>query len=262
MAASSTWRRARRHRACPRAITDLGFYDTIMDEDAYRATKADPTRVDELWRTLATERLQRWVAMAEDRLGPAGIRCYVSGWQRRPDRGDDRATGESGHARSSAVKVASYPSTTITDGQPAVREPHAVATPREAPEDELAEMIEEQVAGLADLRTRSSISMRRQSIRRSTPVRCSTQHRSAVADRAWRTAGHVRGGQSAVRSALGRHQPLLGLHGHIHESQSAARIGRTLASIPAANTGRACCGAAASRSPNGTVTNFQMTTDG
>jgi Icc-related predicted phosphoesterase len=34
-------------------------------------------------------------------------------------------------------------------------------------------------------------------------------------------------GSTAVRAAIEQHQPLLGLHGHIHESKGATRIGRT-----------------------------------
>ena len=39
-------------------------------------------------------------------------------------------------------------------------------------------------------------------------------------------------GSSAVRTAIERHQPMLALHGHIHESRGEARIGRTLAINP------------------------------
>lgn len=38
----------------------------------------------------------------------------------------------------------------------------------------------------------------------------------------------VAAGSAAVRTAIEEHQPLLGLHGHIHESPGTARIGRTL----------------------------------
>jgi Icc-related predicted phosphoesterase len=36
-------------------------------------------------------------------------------------------------------------------------------------------------------------------------------------------------GSTAVRDAIMRHQPLLSLHGHIHEGKGAARLGKTLA---------------------------------
>jgi Icc-related predicted phosphoesterase len=39
-------------------------------------------------------------------------------------------------------------------------------------------------------------------------------------------------GSTAVRAAIERDQPLLGLHGHIHESRGVVNIGRTLAINP------------------------------
>jgi Icc-related predicted phosphoesterase len=39
-------------------------------------------------------------------------------------------------------------------------------------------------------------------------------------------------GSKAVRKAIETHQPLLGLHGHIHEAKGASKIGRTLCINP------------------------------
>ena len=39
-------------------------------------------------------------------------------------------------------------------------------------------------------------------------------------------------GSKAVREAIKRYQPVLGLHGHIHESRAAQRIGETLCLNP------------------------------
>src|SRR6202158_2119573 len=39
-------------------------------------------------------------------------------------------------------------------------------------------------------------------------------------------------GSTAVREALERHQPLISLHGHIHESKGAVKIGKTLSINP------------------------------
>jgi Icc-related predicted phosphoesterase len=39
-------------------------------------------------------------------------------------------------------------------------------------------------------------------------------------------------GSTAVRDAILRYQPMLSLHGHIHESRGVARLGRTLALNP------------------------------
>jgi hypothetical protein len=39
-------------------------------------------------------------------------------------------------------------------------------------------------------------------------------------------------GSTAVLNAIEKHQPLLGLHGHIHESRAIQQIGRTLCINP------------------------------
>ena len=39
-------------------------------------------------------------------------------------------------------------------------------------------------------------------------------------------------GSTSVRAAIERVQPVLGLHGHIHESKGATRLGRTLVLNP------------------------------
>jgi Icc-related predicted phosphoesterase len=39
-------------------------------------------------------------------------------------------------------------------------------------------------------------------------------------------------GSTAVRQAIEKHQPLISLHGHIHESKGATKIGKTLAINP------------------------------
>jgi Icc-related predicted phosphoesterase len=39
-------------------------------------------------------------------------------------------------------------------------------------------------------------------------------------------------GCTAVREAIEKHQPMLGLHGHIHESRGTTRLGRTLCINP------------------------------
>ena len=44
-------------------------------------------------------------------------------------------------------------------------------------------------------------------------------------------------GSTAVRAAIERYQPALGLHGHIHESRGADRIGRTTILNPGSEFG-------------------------
>jgi Icc-related predicted phosphoesterase len=241
-------------------IADLGFYDTVVSEDEYAAIRDDPDAIEGLWRSLATERLQRWIDMAEDRLGPAGIRCFVSG-------GNDDLTEVM-----TALPVSGTRSFVGCEGRVVgLDEQHAMVslpyvnptpwhTPREAPEERLAEMIEESVAGLPDP-SRAIFNFHAPPIE-STLDTCpmldpSTDPPSQI----------VRGGQpvlhgagsTAVRAALERHRPLLGLHGHIHESQSAAHIGRTLCINPGSEYGEGVLRGCLLTIADGTVRSYQMT---
>ena len=246
--------------ATRRRIADLGFYDTVVDEEEYRAIRADGAAVEGLWQRLAGERLERWIAMAEERLGPAGIRCYVSGGNddlaevmtRLPASGTRSFVGCEGRVAhlDDALQMVSLPYVNPTPWH----------TPREAPEEELAEMIEEIVAGLSNP-NKSIFNFHAPPIE-STLDTCpmldaSTDPPSQV----------VRGGQpvmhgagsTAVRAALERHQPLLGLHGHIHESQSAARVGRTLCINPGSEYGEGVLRGCLITITDGTVKGYQMT---
>ena len=177
-------------------IADLGFYDVVMDEDAYLATRDDPAAVETLWRDLATERLTRWIALCEDRLGPTGIRCYVSG-------GNDDLTEVMTALPASGTRsfVGCEGRVVPLDDRHAMISlpyvnPTPWHTPREAPETELTEMIEELVAGLPDLRP-CHLQLPR-------PARgfdagylpdAGRVHRSTVADRARRPTRPLRGRQ-------------------------------------------------------------------
>jgi Icc-related predicted phosphoesterase len=242
-------------------IADLGFYDTLVEEDEYRAIRDDEGAVERLWERLAGERLERWISMAEDRLGPAGIRCYVSGGN--DDLTDVMATLPATGTRSFVGCEGRV--VPLGDGDlqmislPYVN-PTPWHTPREAPEAELAEMIEEVAAGLPD--------PERAIYNFHAPPVDSTLDTCPMLDASTDPPSQVvRGGQpvlygagsTAVRDALERHQPLLGLHGHIHESQSAARIGRTLSINPGSEYGEGVLRGCLITIAEGKVKGYQMT---
>lgn len=242
-------------------IGGLGFYDVVMDEDEYRATREDAGAVDRLWRHLATERLTRWIELAEDRLGPRGIRCYVSGgnddllevMETLPTDGTRSFVGVEGRA------------TPIDDDHVMVSLPYVNPTPwktpREAPEGELERMIDEAVDGLTDF---GHVIFNFHA-----PPKDTTLDTCPLLDASTDPPSQVvRGGQpvlhgagsTAVRAAIERYQPLVGLHGHIHESQAAARIGRTLCVNPGSEYGEGVLRGCLVNLADGKVKSYQMTT--
>lgn len=242
-------------------IAGLGFYDIVVDEDEYRSIRESEGAVEGLWQRLARERLERWIELAEDRLGPAGIRCYVSGGN--DDLTEVMTTLPASGTRSFVGcegRVVSLDGDLTMVSLPYVN-PTPWNTPREAPEERLAEMIEEVAAGVPD--------MSRAVFNFHAPPVDSTLDTCPMLDQTTDPPSQiVRGGQpvlygagsTAVRDALARHQPLLGLHGHIHESQAAAKVGRTLCVNPGSEYGEGVLKGCLIRVAGGAVTGYQMTT--
>jgi uncharacterized protein len=242
-------------------IAALGFYDTLMDEDAYQATRDDPEAVDRLWRDLATERLERWIAITEERLGPSGIQCYVSGGN--DDLLEVMTTLPSSGTRSFVGcegRVVPIDERHAMISLPYVN-PTPWHTPREASEEDLARMIDESIGGLPD--------MEHAIFNFHAPPVESTLDTCPQLD--WTTdppSQIVRGGQPvlygagsvSVRDAIQTHQPMLGLHGHIHESQGAARLGRTLTVNPGSEYGEGVLRGCLIKIADGNVKGYQMTT--
>jgi Icc-related predicted phosphoesterase len=68
-------------------------------------------------------------------------------------------------------------------------------------------------------------------------------------------------GSTAVREAIQRYQPSVGLHGHIHESRAAQKIGRTLCVNPGSDYGTGVLrGAVVDIAEDGTCLDFLLTT--
>jgi Icc-related predicted phosphoesterase len=242
-------------------IGGLGFYDVVMEEDEYRSVRDNPAAIDELWRRLATERLARWIELTEDRLGPAGIRCFVSGgnddllevMEWLPSEGTRSFTA-------CESRVVPLDDDHVMVSLPYVN-PTPWHTPREAPEEELAAMIDRNVEGITDF---GNVVFNFHA-----PPVDSTLDTCPMLDATTDPPSQiVRGGQpvlygagsTAVRAALERYQPLLGLHGHIHESQAAARLGRTLCINPGSEYGEGVLRGTLVNLMNGKVDSYQMTT--
>ena len=68
-------------------------------------------------------------------------------------------------------------------------------------------------------------------------------------------------GSHAVRDAIKRYQPVVGLHGHIHESRGAQKIGRTLCVNPGSDYSSGVLrGAVIDIAEDGTCLDFLLTT--
>jgi Icc-related predicted phosphoesterase len=133
-------------------------------------------------------------------------------------------------------------------------------TPREVPEEELGAMIEKMAALVPD--------MNKAIFNFHDPPKDSTLDTCPMLD--WDKDPPeqiISGGQPvmhgagsrAVRDAIEKYKPMLGLHGHIHESQSVARIGRTTCINPGSEYAEGILRGCIVTFVDGEVQGYQMT---
>lgn len=241
-------------------IGTLGFYSKVMDEEEFRALKGDPTAVDALFHTLAKERLQAWVELARERLAGSGIRCYITGGN--DDYSDVLAVlprGGDGPVFACEGEVIQIDER-HTMASLGISTPTPWHTPREVTEEELAQVIEKLVASVPDPRT--CVFNFHDPPNDSTLDTCpqldwSTEPPSPIVK-----AGQVvlyGAGSRSVRKAIEASQPMLGLHGHIHESPGVIRIGRTVCVNPGSEYGEGVLRGFLATLNDGKVEGYQLT---
>jgi Icc-related predicted phosphoesterase len=238
----------------------LGFYHKIMDEDEFRTTQSNPVAIDALFHELAYKRLEAWVDLAETRLKGTGIKCFVTGGN------DDypqvlqaiyRSGTESFFACENQVISIDDDHTMISIG---FSTPTPWKTPREIPDDQLAEMIEKLILKVRNL-DRCIFNIHDppfDSTLDTCPMLDWTTDPPTPIVKAGQMVMHGAGSQ-VVRRVIETHQPMLGLHGHIHESQGVAKIGRTTCINPGSEYGEGVLRGSLVTFTEGNIEGFQMT---
>lgn len=213
-----------------RRVEVAGLYWQVMDADDHERLGADALLVEGLVQELARERLHQWMEFAEERLRGTPVRVYLTGGNDdAPAVLDalDEADGERIVASEGRVVELDDVHTMITVG---LSTPTPWDTAREASEDEIRSAIDTSAAQVRDL-TRSVFNLHCPP--KDTLIdRCLKLRRDAPGElpRPVREGGRfvtTGGGSVAVREAIREYQPLVALHGHIHESPGRVRIGRT-----------------------------------
>ncbi len=199
---------------------------------AEEASALDADRVDEIVHVKAVERARAWARLAGERLADTGVKCFVTGGN------DDTPDVLAAFDDANPSVVFCDQRVVALDGGPTMASVGFSNltpwdTPREISEDALGAMIDSVVEELGD--PGSSIFCFHVPPIASGLDRCPQLDTSTDPPTVVRIGGEVvfgDAGSSAVRQSLARYQPRVALHGHIHESRGAARIGATLALNP------------------------------
>jgi len=247
-------------RTLQQRIADLGFYYQVMEEDEFRALRADQSAVDAMFHRLARQRLEAWVDLAESRLAGTGIQCYVTGGNDDyPDvlEALHRAGAQSVVPCEGHMVQLDDDHTMISIGNST---PTPWKTPREMTDEELGAVIDRMIAEVSDL-THCIFNFHDPPVD-STLDTCPMLDWESDPPKQISKAGQVvmhGAGSHSVRRAIEGHQPVLGLHGHIHESAGAVKIGRTLCVNPGSEYGEGRLRGVLITLAGGNVEGYQMT---
>jgi uncharacterized protein len=206
-------------------IRNAGSYPALVSPDELQELSREEGAVDRRFTAEMTQSLDRWLDMADGKLRGGEIPCILNGGN------DDIWEIDDIIEQSPCVSFAEGKLLDL-DGFSLVSMGWTNPTPwdtfREAPEPELAAKIEAMATRVPD--------MGRAIFNFHAPPYGTGLDEAPALDSTLRPihGGAVMKavGSTAVRDAILEHQPLLSVHGHIHESRAVKRMGRTLAINP------------------------------
>ncbi len=202
-----------------KTIEMVGYYWVHLEFDEYQVFKDNPKNLDELFNQLMISRLKEWVALADERLAGSTFKVYMA-----PGNDDhfevDQIIEDSAiivNCNNKNVMVGEHEMVTFSWANPTPWN-----TPREKPDEELEPMLEELVATVKD---KSNAIFNFHAPPYGFALDLAPELSKDLVQAADRKI-HV--GSRAVAKMIEKYQPLIGLHGHIHESRGAQKIKRTL----------------------------------
>ncbi len=201
-----------------KTIEMVGYYWVHLTDDEFRALKADQPAQDALFNRLMIERLQEWMELADERLAGTPYQVFMA-----PGNDDhfevDEVISEAAtivNANDRVVMVGEHEMATFGWTNPTPWD-----TPREKPDEELEPMLEALIAQVKD-KSKAIFNFHAPPYGYALDLAPElTADLIQAADR------KIHVGSRAVARMIEKYQPLLGLHGHIHESRGIQKIKRT-----------------------------------
>ncbi len=214
-------------------IGDAGSYPYVTDQNGFERLEGSEPERDRLFTELIVERIHQWMKLAEERLSGTSIKCYIS-------PGNDDIFEIDAALNSSPVVLNPEEKVVLIDDE------HEMITlgytnhtpwhsPREVDEEVLAQKIASMTSQVKDMK-KAIFNLH------VPPIETPIDQAPAVSEELkYVTKGGqvvmISAGSTAVRKSIETNGPMLGVHGHIHESRGIVNIGRTLCANPGSEYG-------------------------
>ena len=202
-----------------KTIEMMGYYWVHQTPDEFKVHRDDPKKVDTLFKQLMLARLKEWITLADERLAGTSYKVYMA-----PGNDDhfevDRIIEDSAaivNCNNKNVMLGEHEMITFCWANPTPWN-----TPREKPDEELEPMLEELIATVKD-KSNAIFNFH------VPPYGFALDLAPELDENLVQAAdSKIHVGSRAVANMIQKYQPLIGLHGHIHESRGAQKIKRTL----------------------------------
>ncbi len=215
-------------------LENSGLYPLRVSPDEVKAFDEDKSLVEKRFGQLAADRVATWLQIADERLRGTGIKCFV-----QPGN-DDPYEIDKVFGQSECVRNVDQTMVMLDEDHEMISVGAANQTPwncpRDLPEEELTRRIEA-VAG--QLKNPSTAVFNLHVPPFDTNLDVAPELDANLTPKLSLSGGFkmIPVGSKAVRAAIEKYQPLVGVHGHIHESRSAQKIGRTMCINPGSEYG-------------------------
>jgi hypothetical protein len=208
-------------------INNIGFYPYMTDKKEADHLRSNQNEVMTIFHRLINERMQHWIELADEKLKDSKAKIFMAPGNDDPMEMD--AILESSKVMKSAamknLDVLGYEMITIAHTSPTPWD-----TPREWSEEEMAKNIDK-LAGTVKNMERAIFNFH------DPPYGTMLDYAPKLREMRQSAGETEHVGSKAVSEAIKKYQPFLGLHGHIHESRAAQKIGRTFCVNPGSEYG-------------------------
>lgn len=201
-----------------KTIENVGYYWVHLTPEQFEDLRANHAAQDDLFKLLMLERLKEWIALADERLANTRFKVYMAPGNDDHFEVDEVIAGSEVvvNCNDRVVMVGEHEMATF-----AWTNPTPWDTPREKPDEELEPMLEALISQIRNVST-SIFNFHAPPYGYALDLAPElTKDLVQAADR------RVHVGSRAVAKMIEKYQPLLGLHGHIHESRGVQKVKRT-----------------------------------
>ena len=210
-------------------IRNAGFYPHKFTPDEFSQFATSEETQEATFKLEMNKVIQGWLEIAEKKLKGSGRHILVTAGN------DDPLYINELFGQSSVVTMVERQVIQLDENHEMINEGYSNPTPwhthREMDEDNLFSVIKQQIEQLKDI-PNSIFNLH-------VPPYNSKLDDAPLLDQQLRPVDggrtYVPVGSTAVRKAIETYQPLLGLHGHVHEAKGSTNIGRTLCINPGSN---------------------------